>query len=131
MTKFALIVVSAAATLLAMGAVHASYGYGQWAEELGIDVEASYSARRVMESQHGTMEFFERRAPQKMYMEFEQQGVKAAMLIREDRDKAYVLMHAMGMYRETSISEATAQAGGETSVTDVREVGTESVNGVP
>ncbi len=130
MTKFALMLVCVSAMLLATGSVHASYGYEQWAKELGIHMDASYSARRVMESKHGTMEFVERRAPQKAYMEFVQQGVKGAMLVREDRDKAYVLMPTMGMYRETSISEATAQAGGSSTISDVQKIGTEVVNGV-
>lgn len=110
--------------------VSATYGYAEWAEELGIDMNASYSGRRVMESRHGTMEFIERRSPQKTYMEFEQQGVKGGVIIREDLDKAYVLMFPMNMYRETDISEAMRQSAGDTQVSDVARVGREQVNGL-
>ena len=108
----------------------AAYGYEKWADELGIDVNASYSGRRVVTSSQGTMEFKEHHAPQKTYMEFEQQGVKGGVILRQDLDKAYVLMFPMNMYRETSISEASKQAGSEPEVSDVKRVGRGSVNGV-
>ncbi len=128
MVRFSVLL--AALLLVSAPEVSATYGYAEWAEELGIDMNASYSGRRVMESRHGTMEFIERRAPQKTYMEFEQQGVKGGVIIREDLDKAYMLMFPMNMYRETDMSEAMRQAGGDTQVSDVTRVGREAVNGL-
>ena len=121
----------AAAWMVVAAPAHATnFGYGEWADELGIDPDVSYSAVRVMRTDRGDIELKEYRAPGRTYTEFDQQGVKGGMLMFEEQGKAYVLMPQMGMYREVSIDQAMEQGGGNAQVVEVSRVGDETINGM-
>lgn len=103
--------------------------FQEWADTLGIDMNAEYQATRVVTTKDNTFEFLERKAPQKMVMDMNMEGVAAVMLMREDLGKSYILMPDMGMYRELPMDKAASQAGGLEGLEEVTKVGRETVNG--
>lgn len=121
----------AALCLLAVPALApAAHPWERW-EELGIDPNVSYDGVRVMTMEQGEFEITERKAPQKMFTEFNMGAMSGAFILREDLDKAYVLMPSMGMYRETSLSEGEYEAAGGMEFSDIEAAGEEVVNGHP
>jgi hypothetical protein len=121
----------AALCLLAIPALAlAAHPWERW-EELGIDPNVSYDGTRVMTMKEGAFEITERKAPQKMYSEFNMGAMSGGFILREDLDKAYLLMPSMGMYRETSLSEGEYEAAGGMEFSDIEAVGEEIVNGHP
>lgn len=121
----------AAACLLTVPAlVSAAHPWERW-EELGIDPNVSYDGVRIMTMEQGEFEITERKAPQKMFTEFNMGAISGAFILREDLDKAYMLMPSMGMYREMSISEGEYEAAGGMEFSDIEAAGEEVVNGHP
>lgn len=119
----------AAACLLTVPAlVLAAHPWERW-EELGIDPNVSYDGVRIMTMAQGEFEITERKAPQKMFTEFNMGAMSGAFILREDLDKAYMLMPSMGMYREMSISEGEYEAAGGMEFSDIEAAGEEVVNG--
>lgn len=103
--------------------------FQEWADTLGIDMAVEYQAKRVITTEGNTFEYTERRAPQKLVMDMNMEGVEAVLLVREDLNKSYVLMPSMGMYREMPMDKANQQAGGVNGLEEVTKVGRETVNG--
>lgn len=121
----------AVACLLAVPApALATHPWERW-EEFGIDPNVSYDGVRIMTMKEGEFEITERKAPQKMYSEFNMGAMSGGFILREDLDKAYLLMPSMGMYRETSLSEGEYEAAGGMEFSDIEAVGEELVNGHP
>jgi hypothetical protein len=121
----------AALCLLAIPALAlAAHPWERW-EELGIDPNVSYDGVRIMTMKDGDFEITERKAPQKMYTEFNMGAVSGGFILREDLDKAYLLMPSMGMYRETSLSEGEYEAAGGMEFSNIEAAGEEVVNGHP
>jgi hypothetical protein len=108
----------------------ATHPWERW-EEFGIDPNVSYDGIRIMTMEQGEFEITERKAPQKMYTEFNMGAVSGAFILREDLDKAYMLMTSMGMYREMSLSDGEYEAGGGMEFSDIEAAGEEIVNGHP
>ena len=124
-----LLLAGAALWVAALPAQAFNPAFEKWADTLGVDLNASYQATRVMTSPQGTFEFAEHRAPQKLLMDMNFQGMEAALLMREDLQKSYMLMPSMGMYREMPMDQAMQQANGVDSLQEVAKVGEEKVNG--
>lgn len=109
----------------------ATHPWEEWADEFGLDPDVSYDGTRVMTMIGGEFEATERKAPQKMYSEFNMGNISGAFILREDLDKAYTLMPTMGMYREMSLSEGLYESGGGMEFSDIEKLGEETVNGHP
>ena len=101
----------------------------QWAEEYGIPLDVSYDATRIIETEQGSFRLKERKAPGKTMVEMNFQGIQGATIIREDLDKAWFFSNEMGFYREMDMSQANQQRPDNSQVTDVEEVGRETING--
>lgn len=108
----------------------AAHPWERW-EELGIDPNVSYDGVRIMTMKEGEFQIAERKAPQKMFSEFTMGAMSSGFILREDLDKAYLLMPSMGMYRETSLSEGEYEAAGGMEFSEIEAVGEEIVNGHP
>lgn len=122
----------AAVCLLALPALAlAAHPWERWADELGLDPNVSYDGLRIMTMEQGEFEITERKAPQKMFTEFNMGGMSGAFILREDLDKAYMLMTTMGMYKEMSLSEGLYESAGGMEFSDIEAVGQETVNGHP
>lgn len=124
------LMIAAVAMVLAIPAV-ASHPYQEWADEFGIDLNASYDGTRVMEMADGSFEFVEHKAPGKMYTQIEMQGMSSGVILREDLGKGFLLMPSMGMYKEISLDEAMTQSANEMQFESIEEVGREEVLGFP
>ncbi|MDH4125516.1 MAG: DUF4412 domain-containing protein [Gammaproteobacteria bacterium] len=116
--------------LLALPAL-AAHPYERWADEFGIDLNASYDGTRVMRLQGGTFEATEYKAPGKMYTELQMQGMSSGVILREDLGKSYLLMPSMGYYKEESLEGGMMQASNGLEFSKIEKVGTETVNGFP
>ncbi len=99
--------------------------YQRWADELGIDLKASYDGTRVLAMQEGKFESTERRAPGKMYTEMHVGGVTTAVILREDLKKSYILMPSMGFYKEESLEGGVMQTANGMEFSKIEKVGTE------
>ena len=112
------------------GSIHAkTQTMEQWAEEYGIPLDVSYDATRIIETEQGSFSLKERKAPGKTMVEMNFQGIQGATIIREDLDKAWFFSTEMGFYREMDMSQANQQRPDNSQVTDVEEVGRETING--
>lgn len=109
----------------------ATHPYAQWADQFGIDLNASYDGTRVMEMKEGTFEFVEYKAPGKMYTEVNMGGTSSGVLLREDLGKGYLLMPTMGMYKETSLAEGIMQSSNGLVFETIEEVGGDTILGYP
>lgn len=109
----------------------AAHPYERWADEFGIDLNASYDGTRVMHFQGGTFEATEYKAPAKMYTELQMQGMSSGVIIREDLGKSYLLMPSMGFYKEETLEGGMLQASNGLEFSKIEKVGTETVNGFP
>ena len=127
---FSTSVIMTALVLIATPAL-ASHPYAQWADEFGIDMNASYDGTRVMEMKDGTFEFIEHKAPGKMYTEVNIGNMTSGTLIREDLGKSYLLMPSMGMYRETSLNDALMQSSNGLKFKSIERTGYDTVLGFP
>jgi len=105
--------------------------YERWAKELGIDLNASYDGIRLMEFQGNSFQATERRAPGKMYTEVDMGGMSTGVIVREDRNKSYMLMPSMGYYREESLKGGLMQASNGMEFRKIEKVGREDVIGFP
>jgi len=121
------------AALFAVAAVPAwaVHPYQQWADEFGLDMNASYDGTRVMSMEGGTFEAIERRAPGKMYTEVTVGNMTSGILLREDLGKGYMLMPSMGMYRETSLEDGLMQSSNGMEFSKIEKMGSETINGFP
>lgn len=128
--RFGKWIIVACAILMAAPAV-ASHPYAEWAEEFGIDLNASYDGTRVMEMKEGTFEFIEHKAPGKMFTEVNMGNMTSGVLLREDLGKSYVLMPSMGMYMETSMSDALMRSSNDVRFDSIEEVGHDTILGYP
>lgn len=108
-----------------------AHPYAKWADEFGIDLNASYDGTRVMEMADGTFEFVEHKAPGKMYTQVEMGGMSSGVILREDLGVAYLLMPSMGMYKETSLEDGLMQNSNGMSFESIEQVGREDVLGFP
>ncbi len=119
-----------AVLLLCSGAATAfTDALAPWADELGIDLDAAYSATRTMRVEGQTMSGTEHRTRGKTIFGMSYEGMTAQMLLREDLGKYYVLMPQMGMYREIPRTEAQEQAMSAGTMESINKVGSETVNG--
>ncbi len=105
--------------------------YEEWAEEFGIDVNVSYDGTRVMESQGNRFEATERRAPGKMRTEVNMGQMQSGVILREDLNKAWLLMPSMGMYKEETLEGGMMQSSNGLEFQSIEKQGSESVNGHP
>lgn len=121
------------ATSAMLVAVHvlAADPFEQWAEELGVDLNASYDGTRVMEMKDGTFEFVEHKAPGKMATEMTMGSMSTGILLREDLGKGYVLMPSMGMYQETSLEDGMMRNSNGLKFQSIEKVGREEIIGFP
>lgn len=130
-SRFSFLVCVAISLLFLPLVASAAHPWERWAEELGIDPDVSYDGVRVMTMEQGEFQFTERKAPQKMYTEYQMGGMSGGFILREDLDKAYLLMPTMGMYKEMSLSEGFYESAGGMEFSEIKEVGRETVNGYP
>jgi hypothetical protein len=105
--------------------------YQRWADELGIDLNASYDGTRVLAMTEGQFESTERRAPGKMYTEMHIGGVTTAVILREDLKKSYILMPSMGFYKEESLEGGVMQTANGMEFSKIEKAGTEEILGYP
>jgi len=105
--------------------------YERWAEELGIDLDVSYDAIRVIEAQGSRIEATERRAPGKAYTEMNVGGMSSGVILREDLQKSYILMTSMGFYQEKTLEGGMLQTSGGMEFSKIKKLGAEEINGHP
>mgnify|MGYP000165067380 CR=1 FL=1 len=117
-------------TALAAGSAWAG-SYMDWADQVGVDLNASYDGTRVMETKDGRFEFVERKAPGKHYMGMDFGGMSGVLIMREDLNTAYMLMPEMKMYREMPEIEAKNQSHAQMDLSKVEKVGRETIGGFP
>jgi len=123
-------IIAVCAVLLAVPAL-ASNPYAEWADEFGIDLNASYDGTRVMEMKDGSFEFVEHKAPGKMYTQVNMGGMSSGIILREDLGKGYMMMPSMGMYREISLDEGVMQNSNGMEFQSIEEVGRDEILGFP
>ena len=123
-----LVLLCLAVSTIANAEVHP---YQRWADELGIDLKASYDGIRVLAMQEGQFESTERRAPGKMYTEMHVGGVTTAVILREDLKKSYILMPSMGLYKEESLEGGVMQTANGMEFSKIEEAGREEIIGYP
>lgn len=121
-----LVLLALALPTLAVAEVHP---YQRWADELGIDLNASYDGIRVMEMKEGKFEATERRAPGKMYTEVHVSGMTSGVIVREDLNKSYILMPSMGFYKEESLDGGLMQSSNGMKFSKIEKAGTEEIIG--
>jgi hypothetical protein len=121
----------AASAILITAPALGSHPYAQWADDFGIDLNASYDGTRVMEMKDGTFEFVEHKAPGKMYTEVNMGSMSSVIIVREDLGKGYHLMPGMGMYKETSLADSMSQSSNGMRFHSIEEVGRDEVIGFP
>ncbi len=116
-----------------LGLVLANSGWAkspmESALEMGIDINLSYEATRLMETKDGSFSFKERIAPQKRAIEMETGGMSGLMVIREDQQRAFFMMPEMGMYREMKFTDAMQQSNQSMETYNIEKVGRENVEG--
>ena len=123
--------VTALLLILLAASAHAVSPYDRWAEDFGIDTNASYDGKRTKEFQGGQFEALERRAPGKMYMEMFMGGMTSAVILREDLQKSFILLPSMGFYREDSLEGGLNQAANGMEFSEIEKAGREDVLGYP
>ena len=121
----------AAWLLAAASPAAASHPYAKWADEFGIDLDASYDGTRVMQMKDGSFEFVEHKAPGKMYTRVDMGGMSSGVILREDLGKGYLLMPSMGMYKETSLEEGMMESSNGLQFQQIEKVGSDEVLGYP
>ena len=109
----------------------AVHPYQEWADEFGIDLNVSYDGVRIMKMKDVEIKAKEYRAPGKMLTEVNMGNMSTGILLREDLNKTYMLMHSMGMYREESLDEGIMAASNGMEFSKIEEVGPENVSGFP
>lgn len=129
--RFSYLVFAVALLLTGPCLAQDAHPYAKWADEFGIDLNASYDGTRVMEMAEGTFEFVEHKAPGKMYTQVDMGGMSSGIILREDLGKGYLLMPSMGMYKETSLDEGMMQTSNGLEFQSIEEVGREDVLGFP
>lgn len=105
--------------------------YALWAQELGIDLDVSYDAIRLIEAQGSRIEATERRAPGKTYTEMNVGGMSSGVILREDLQKSYILMPSMGFYQEKTLEGGMLQTSNGMEFSKIEKVGKENINGHP
>lgn len=123
------LLLSAALWLLTAASPSWAKSMEDWAAQVGVDLNLSYSATRVMETKDGRFEFKEHAAPKKRAMEMDVGGMQGTLLMREDQEKAFFVMPEMGMYREMKLTEAMKQSNHNMDMQDIEEVGRETISG--
>jgi len=64
-------------------------------DQMGIDLDAAYSATRIIESADGHLEIQEYRAPGRYRMEFQVEDETMVYLVREEEGEAYMLLTSL------------------------------------
>ncbi len=116
---------------LPVSAKDGAHPYERWAEEFGMDLNASYDGIRIMEFQGGQFEASERRAPGKMYSEIHMANMTTGIILREDLQKSYILMPSMGFYKEDSLKGGMMQSANGMEFSKIEKVGREEIIGHP
>jgi hypothetical protein len=116
---------------LPVSAKDGAHPYERWAEEFGMDLNASYDGIRIMEFQGGQFEASERRAPGKMYSEIHMSNMTTGIILREDLQKSYILMPSMGFYKEDSLKGGMMQSANGMEFSKIEKVGREEIIGHP
>ena len=129
--RFLLFIFVAAWLLTGSPLALASHPYAEWAEEFGIDLDASYDGTRVMQMKDGSFEFVEHKAPGKMYTRVDMGGMSSGVILREDLGKGYLLMPSMGMYKETSLEEGMMESSNGLQFQQIEKVGNDEIIGYP
>jgi hypothetical protein len=115
----------AVAALLAGAFAHASEL--DWAA-FGVNPNVSYSATRHIETDEGSLDMKEHRAPQMFRADLVFEGQQGSMISREDRQVAYMIMPAMNAYMEIP-TEQVLEATYMPKVAERTELGRETING--
>jgi hypothetical protein len=97
-------------------------------EEFGIDPNVSYSGTRHVETDEGSFEIKEYRAPQMFRADMLLDDDAGTMIMREDRQIGYLLMPSLNAYMEIP-SEQVLEATHQARVLERRQVGRETVLG--
>jgi hypothetical protein len=113
---------------LIVTAVAAAHADAPSWEAFGIDPDAAYSATRYIESEEGQFEMKEYRAPQMFRADLLFEGEQGTMIMREDRQIAYLLMTSMNTYMEIPTDQVLEAAFYPQVVERIR-VGRENVLG--
>jgi len=116
---------------LPVSAKDAAHPYERWAEDFGMDLNASYDGVRVIEFRGGTVEAIERRAPGKMYSEVVVGNMTSGVILREDLQKSYILMPSMGFYKEDSLKGGMMQSSNGMEFSKIEKMEREEINGHP
>lgn len=125
------LIMLACVVLAAMPTVAEVHPYQKWADEFGIDLNASYDGTRTMEMKDGTFEFIEHKAPGKMYTQVQMGNISSGVILREDLGKGFLLMTSMGMYKETSLDEGMMQSSNGMEFSSIEKVGRDEISGWP
>lgn len=94
-----------------------------------MDPDVSYSARRVVETEQGSMTMREFHAPGKKRMEMNAQGQDMVMIFHTDTGKGWMLIPQMKMYMEASAGDVQQRSGAGYEVLEQTEEGKEEING--
>ncbi|MBT8075561.1 MAG: hypothetical protein KJN61_03755, partial [Gammaproteobacteria bacterium] len=129
--RFSLITLVSLWLLTGLSSALASHPYAEWADEFGIDIDASYDGTRIMQMKEGSFEFVEHKAPGKMYTRVDMGGMSSGVILREDLGKGYLLMPSMGMYKETSLEEGMMESSNGLQFQQIEKVGSDEVLGYP
>lgn len=109
----------------------ASHPYKEWADEFGINLDASYDGTRILELKEGQFEAAEHRAPGKMYTEVHMGGMSSGVILREDLGVSWILMPSMGFYKEDTLEGGIMQQNNGMEFKSIEEVGRETILGFP
>jgi hypothetical protein len=90
---------------------------------------AEYSADRVMETEAGTFEGKVFAAKDKERTENTMGGMTSVMIMRRDKQLAWMLMPVQKMYSQMDFGKAQAQSGNPTEDVSITEVGSETIDG--
>lgn len=101
----------------------------EYLDKFGIDKNASFSGIRRLESKEGQIDSFVRQSGEKMRMEMNMGDMSSVVITRPDIGKNYMLMPAMGMYREMDTKALQEAGSSDLDFSEASEVGREAING--
>ncbi|MFN2168409.1 MAG: hypothetical protein ACK2U9_19405 [Anaerolineae bacterium] len=97
-------------------------------DQMGIDLDAAYSATRIIESSDGRLEIQEHRAPGRYRMEFQVQDETMVYVVREEEDEAYMLLPSLQLAVSVPALKVR-ELSGQVEVLEREAAGREEVNG--
>jgi len=97
-------------------------------DEMGIDLDAAYSATRVIESAGSRLELRENRAPGRYRMEFDAAGETLIYVMREAENEAYMLLPSVRIAMAVP-SLQVRELSADVNVLEREEMGRETING--